>query len=382
MTAAAFIQIALVSTSATIALVLAIAWHEFGRPRHAATWSRAFALAAGMWAVGLASLYSESDGRAAAVLMFGLAGFATALNTMGFRQRAAVDEQRHQLMIAAGGNALLVTVLAMAGASRVVQLIPLTLFNTVMFYLAARTLRGRRKGERAAERVAETGLLLLAMLCVAVLIGLVTAALGLSRLELAQLGAVTLLLLPGIIAGIGLFTIILLAADLADQARRLAATDMLTGLLNRRGFEDAAQALIESARRYGRALTLVLMDVDRFKQVNDMFGHPTGDRVLCAICDTLSDGIGRRDVLARFGGEEFAFLLIDADIVTAATTVESLRRAVADLNLALPKPHRVTASFGMAALHEEDEGLAPVLKRADTAMYRSKADGRNRVTVA
>ena len=382
MSAAAFIQIALVSTSATIALILAIAWYEFGRPRHAFTWSLAFAVAALMWAIGLVPLDFPATGRAAATMTYALAGFPAALNTIGFRQRAGVQTRGAILLFAAAANALLVLLLAAAGESGLVQLIPVNLFGAMTFYLAARTLHGRRKSERAAERVAETGLLLLALLSVAVLTGLIAAVAGATKLELGQLGGVTLLMLPGIIAGIGLFTIILLAADLADQARRLAATDMLTGLLNRRGFEDAANILIDSARRHDRTLTLVLMDLDRFKQVNDLFGHPAGDRVLCAICDTLSNGIGPRDVLARFGGEEFALILMDVDIATATETVEMLRRAVERIVLDLPRQHRMTASFGVAALRADDKALTSIIKRADAALYRSKAQGRNRVTVA
>ncbi|HWI87411.1 MAG TPA: GGDEF domain-containing protein [Sphingomonas sp.] len=382
MSTAIFVQVALFSTSATIALILTIAWHEFGRPPHAFTWAIGFALAATMWAIGLLPFYFPASRASVAAATCALAGFSSTFILLGFRQRVGAREWRMPLMIVATINALLAAILVFGGAPRLVQLIPLNLFNMMMFYLAARTLRGRRKGERVAEKFAEGGLLLLATFCLAVLIGLLSALAGVNRIEFDQLAAATLLILPGIIAGVGLFTIILLAADLADQARRLAATDIMTGLLNRRGFEDAAKALINSARHHDRALTLVLMDVDRFKEVNDLFGHPAGDRVLCAICDSLALGIGRRDILARFGGEEFSLILVDADIVTATSTVETLRREIASLDLNLPTPHQVTASFGAAALHDEDEGLASLLKRADEALYRSKADGRNRVTIA
>jgi diguanylate cyclase (GGDEF)-like protein len=381
MTGAVFIQLALVSTSAAIALILGIAWHEFGRPRHVLTWAVSFAVAAVQWGMSMIPLFVPGTGRFLVAPLFACAAFAAAGNTIGFRQRAGIRNAGRPLLIAASGFALLGLAFAIAGTPRMVRIVPLNVFNMTMFYLSARTLQGRRKGERVAERVAEIGLLLLALFNLIVLTGMVAAWAGLAGLEMAEFEQLTLLLLPGITGGIGLFMIILLAADLADQARRLAATDMLTGLLNRRGFEEAANALITSARRHRRALTLMLMDLDRFKQVNDLFGHPAGDRVLWEIGDKVANGLGRRDIVARFGGEEFAMVVADADIVGATMTAETLRRSIAALDLQLPQPHQVTASFGLAALHEEDSDLASLLKRADEALYRSKAEGRNRVTL-
>ncbi len=382
MIGAEFIQIALVATSATIALVLIIAWREFGRPRHVFTWALAFALLALAWSIGLLPVAVPYQHRIAIFLEYALAGAASVLDALGFRQRAGTPHARRPLRSILLLYLAAVLGLTLADAARTAQMVPINVLNVVMFYLSARTLRGRRKGERVAERVAESGLLLLAVASAAVAIGLIAALAGVIRLDIGQLQIAIMLLLPGIVAGTGLFTIILLAADLADQARRLAASDMMTGLLNRRGFEDAGKALIDSAQRNHRALTLALMDVDCFKQVNDRFGHPTGDRVLCAIADRLAASLGRRDILARIGGEEFAVVLVDADVVTATMTVEAMRRDLAALDLRLTPPHQVTGSFGVAALHADDDDLAHLLRRADAALYRSKENGRDRVTVA
>ena len=344
----AAISIALIAISAIVSLILTIAWREFGHPRHALTWAIGFGIAAVMWALDLLWRIAHPADGAAGAPMLVMAGFASVLNTLGFRQRAGVREGRGALIAA-------------------------------MFALSARALTGRRKSERVAARAAQGGLLLLSLLNFLFLGEMVASLLGMGGLDLAMLGRLTILLMPAIVTGIGLFTIILLTADLADRARRLAATDMLTGLLNRRGFEDAARALIVSARRNRRSIALVLIDVDRFKAINDRFGHPAGDRVLVAICATLGAGIGRRDILARIGGEEFALIMADVDLAAAQCAAEVHRAAVAAMPAGLPQPLQITASFGVTGLRAGDEGLPDLLERADAALYRAKAEGRDRV---
>lgn len=376
------ILIALVSITAITAIMLALAWQEFGRPRHALAWAVMFALFAALWAIDLLWNAGWIGARAARVAMPELAGFAVALNTLGFRQRAGLPPRRGALLGAAAAHALAVLALAGRVGSDAPWIMLLTLFNTLMLVLAARTLTGRRKGERAAERVAESGLSTLALLNFLVFGALAGMTAGLMTIDLARLTGVVMLFLPGIVAGIGLFVIILLTADLADQTRRLAATDMLTGIMNRRGFEEAARALIAGTKRSGRAIALVLIDVDRFKEVNDRFGHPAGDRVLRDVSQRIAQEIGRRDIFARVGGEEFALILTDVDVQAAACAVEVLRLHLEAMPIDLPAPHRITASFGVAVPAEPGEDLAAMLPRADRALYQSKADGRNRVTIA
>lgn len=373
---------ALISISTITAVMLVIAWQEFGRPRHALAWAVMFAMVACLWTIDLASDMGWIGPRAAMAAMPTIAGFAAALNTIGFRRRAGLPPRRGALLGAGAVHALVVLALAGRGNSDVPWIIALTLFNALMLALAARTLTGRRKGERAAERVAESGLIMLSLLNFLVFGVLVGMTVGLVTIDLARLTGVVMLFLPGIVAGIGLFVIILLTADLADQTRRLAATDMLTGLMNRRGFDEAARALIASTKRSGRAIALVLIDVDRFKEVNDRFGHPAGDRVLRAVCHRIAQGIGRRDIFSRVGGEEFALFLTDVDVQAAACAVEVLRLHLEAMPTDLPAPHRITASFGLAVPAEPGEELATLFLRADRALYRSKEEGRNRVTIA
>jgi diguanylate cyclase (GGDEF)-like protein len=377
------VSVALILISGTVALFLAVAWHEFGRPVHALTWACAFALSAAMWGVDLIAQIERPGDGAIGGPMLAIAGIATMLNTLGFRQRAGIQGHATGLAAAALVNGVLVTLLAALGAPAMLRAAPFGLLNAVMFWLAVRALKGqRRKGERVAARAAQSGLLSLSLLNLVFLIGIFGTLTGMPPFDVARLGGLTILLMPGIVTGIGLFTIILLAADLADQARRLAATDMLTGLLNRRGFVEAGRALIASSRRHDRSAAVVMIDVDRFKQVNDRFGHPAGDRVLCRICGTIAAGISRRDIFARIGGEEFALIMADVDLAAAECAAEVLRSAVAAMEIELSEPLRVTASFGVAELREGDRDLADVMKRADEALYRAKASGRDRVVVA
>jgi len=166
------------------------------------------------------------------------------------------------------------------------------------------------------------------------------------------------------------------------QVELLSTTDPLTGLSNRRHFDAAAKLEIMRARRYGRPLSAVMMDIDHFKRVNDTFGHPVGDRVLVALSG-LCLGLARKmDLKARLGGEEFCLLLPETSMESARVLAERLR---ADIE-ALPfdaggRAFRVTASLGIAG-YAAGEELETLLVRADGALYAAKESGRNRVVLA
>ncbi len=380
MSAVPVLLVALVAISAVVSATLAVAWIDLGRSAHARTWGVAFAVATAAWACCLAAR-ADAVPRAAWLAVPALIVLASALVAHGFRQRAGLPDRRRAFLALSAVHAGLLPVFRWAWGEEA-WVVPLALFNAALYWRASRTLLGRRQGERLAERVAEAGLCVIASLHMLAVAGLAGRWLGLVALDLPRLGWLVLLLLPSATATVGLYTVILITADLADQTRRLAATDRLTGLLNRRGFEDAAAALFGAARRDGRPVALVMVDVDHFKRVNDRFGHPAGDRVLQGVCGRIAQSIGRRDLFARVGGEEFAAVLVDVDEPTAACAVEVMRAGVEAMAADLPVPHRVTASFGVAAAGPADGELDDLIARADRALYRSKSEGRNRVTVA
>ncbi len=167
-------------------------------------------------------------------------------------------------------------------------------------------------------------------------------------------------------------------ARLFAQVRRLATTDPLTGLNNRRQFSELADTQLKVALRNHRSLVGIMVDIDHFKKINDMYGHGTGDEVIRAVAGGLSDGVREPDVLCRYGGEEFAIVMseMQGDPVEVAE-----RPRLAAAGLAVPGPHgpvNVTVSVGLAELKPDDD-LASLLVRADEALYRAKQAGRNRV---
>lgn len=168
-------------------------------------------------------------------------------------------------------------------------------------------------------------------------------------------------------------------ALLRDQSR----TDPLTGVANRRHLLDQANRELARATRFGLSTSCLMFDLDRFKQVNDRFGHAAGDHVLVAITSRLARLLRQHDLIGRIGGEEFAMLLAHTDLEQAAIVAERCRQVVADIDFVFDgAPHRVTASIGVASTAREDLTTDGLLRRADEALYRAKADGRNCVRFA
>ena len=165
-----------------------------------------------------------------------------------------------------------------------------------------------------------------------------------------------------------------------EELQRLATTDTLTGILNRRQFFILAEQEVERSRRYGRTLALLLYDIDHFKQVNDTFGHQAGDIVLRELAKLVHEQLRRNDIEGRVGGEEFAVLLPETTISEAVVLAERIRGIIENfaINIGETSLH-ITASFGVTAVKENDVALDSIYKRADSALYEAKNAGRNRV---
>jgi len=159
-----------------------------------------------------------------------------------------------------------------------------------------------------------------------------------------------------------------------------AATDALTGLPNQRSVQEALRRMAAQATRTKAPLAAAVMDLDRFKQVNDVYGHGKGDEVLSTIGAVLRDGIRESDFAGRHGGEEFVILLPDTDGPGAITVAEKLRATIEDLKIPLLEG-RVSASFGIAVLPTHALDPEQLLRAADRALYAAKNGGRNRVEV-
>ena len=182
---------------------------------------------------------------------------------------------------------------------------------------------------------------------------------------------------------IGLITDITERKCMERQLLQSATTDDLTGTRNRRAFFAAAEQEVERSARYGNAVAVVMVDLDFFKQINDQHGHAMGDQALRAAAEALRVNLREVDILGRLGGEEFAALLPETGLAGALEVAERLRQAIAVIAIPLgagQPPLTLTASLGVAERAAAETAVDKMLARADGALYRAKAQGRNRVT--
>lgn len=184
-------------------------------------------------------------------------------------------------------------------------------------------------------------------------------------------------------AGVGLLMLMILVRDMLIDVTTRSETDLLSGLFNRRGFEDRVEpGLLAGASRGGVPAALVAIDLDKFKQINDTFGHEAGDRVIRGFAQLLRSTAPPRGIIARMGGEEFAVFLPGANLVAARLFAEGARAAFANTSFdGLPDSARFTAGFGVSE-YEGSENLSDLRRRADHALYAAKRGGRDRVRTA
>jgi len=185
------------------------------------------------------------------------------------------------------------------------------------------------------------------------------------------------LILLGIASALGV-VIVLRARDL----RRLSAIDRMTGLFNRGHFDERLAAELSRASRLRQPLSVVMLDVDRFKEFNDRYGHAAGDVGLRAVAERIRLMTRRSDVVARYGGEEFVLLLPDTRAETALDKLEEIRLEVEVLRIGLPRDQgraSLTISAGVATFPEDGESAEELIDEADARLFRAKALGRNRV---
>lgn len=163
-----------------------------------------------------------------------------------------------------------------------------------------------------------------------------------------------------------------------DKLENMAMHDQLTGLYNRHFLLENVSHKVSKSLRHKFKLSVLMMDIDHFKAINDKHGHAVGDQVLKAVAERLSNEKRNEDICARFGGEEFVLLLDHCDITQAKIKAEKLRQSIESL---MPEGLRVTMSIGVAQLNAEEKDFTDPLKRADDALYRAKEKGRNCVVV-
>ena len=170
---------------------------------------------------------------------------------------------------------------------------------------------------------------------------------------------------------------------LVSRLEHLSHHDSLTGLLNRRAIEQLLSREAQRLQRFNEHFSLLMVDIDHFKRINDRLGHAAGDAVLCAVAQTLQAHAREVDRVARFGGEEFCVLLPHTLHDGALQAAERLREAINQVSIPWnDEVISVTISTGLATADNPEESLDAIIQRADQALYQAKADGRNRVVAA
>ncbi|MEA2091288.1 MAG: diguanylate cyclase, partial [Campylobacterota bacterium] len=167
-----------------------------------------------------------------------------------------------------------------------------------------------------------------------------------------------------------------------EELRLLASIDPLTKLYNRRYFSKASEHIFYLSKRNNSTLSIIMLDIDNFKKINDTYGHQVGDDVLVTIASALQGFIRKSDIVCRFGGEEFLMLFPQTPIDKALLISEKIRLKIEDTVVSLEnkKELKFTASIGVSQInHEKDKSIEDMIKRADDALYEAKNSGRNRI---
>lgn len=168
---------------------------------------------------------------------------------------------------------------------------------------------------------------------------------------------------------------------LKEEFKQLANTDPLTNLYNRRFFTEKAEKEYQRAKRYSLSTTLISIDIDHFKSINDKFGHPAGDQVLIEVANQLQENLRQTDILARIGGEEFSILLPETSTKSAIAFAERIREAQSKLKITGEWQGEITlsVSIGVSSFLSSDKAFDDLFSRADKALYEAKNSGRNKV---
>lgn len=365
--------------SATISATYLLAWSTLGRKPHALSWSVAFLAAFFQWAFNLNPQWFPSS----EFLWLVTSALSLAVVTLMLRghcQRTECKIMPQNLWPWAAAIYVLIVWSTVAqphvGVSNAVVPVMTAL---VLFYSSLLVLKHREVSRPAEVATAVTMIIFGVTQLLAGIFAFMQGPVSDDFYRTLYLN-ISFMSLPAGYAGVAILTLFMIASDLSAEMKELAISDQLTGTLNRRGFGEQAAAAYATARRTGRPVSVVMTDIDRFKQINDEFGHAAGDVALSCFAGILKANRRDEDICARVGGEEFALVLPGAGLKEAADIASELRTQVEsgpiDLN---GKEVTMTASFGVAALADGDTCLSDAVSRADTALYRSKREGRNRI---
>jgi len=207
------------------------------------------------------------------------------------------------------------------------------------------------------------------------------AAYSMSTFSFTDIGEIMILFAPILLVG---YVTTLLAADVEyarEELLLLSDTDELTGLKNRRAFNSELSMEVKKSIRYSRPFTIMMLDADYLKQVNDKYGHGVGDKLIVSISQVITDSLRETDLLARYGGDEFVAMLPDTNDEKAIDVAERIRIAVENTSISADRASvSSTLSIGIACFPDDSDNIDEIRKKADKALYASKHNGRNNAT--
>lgn len=374
-----YIIFSLMISSAALSIVFFLAWTNFGRQAHALSWAMAFLAGTLQWATTLnARLFPTAE--AYQLIEAALALALITLCLRGHCQRTQCTLLPQNLFPFAALLFVAIAWFAIARPHAGIRLGIVPAYASVSLYLTAYLIVSYRDRTRSTEWAT------------AIFCALFATTQALSAWIAFMQGPVrdatlhstflhfTFLTLPSGYMAMSMFIILMMASDISAKMKRLAVHDQLTGLLNRRGFTEYGERAFAAAQRSGLPISVIMTDIDRFKYINDKYGHAAGDTALAHFAMLVSEDRRKSDIVARVGGEEFALLLPGTELRDALALADQLCRKVGSTpmeltSIGLP----MTSSFGVATISRKDTSLDDMVRRADRALYRSKRAGRNQV---
>jgi len=362
-----------------MSLIFFLIWKTLGEKPYAFSWAIGFLAATAHWFISLVPDWFPTY-EMYWLTISALALVAVTLGLRGHRQRtecAFVPKELWPFAVAVFAGVVWTTLVDRhVGIST--ALVPVAV--AVSLFLSALAIIKHREKSRPAEIAAAITIALFGLTqFVAAALTLMQGALG-NEVYSALYIQFSFLTLPAAYTGMVVFIVAMLASDLLEQLKEIAIQDQLTGVLNRRGVGEQGARAYATARRMDRPVAVIMSDIDRFKNINDKFGHAAGDLALIHFADILKINRRADDILARVGGEEFALILPGTKLKDAMQIADNLCLRLESSPFEVDEvSHVMTASFGVACLSSKDTCLSDVIVRADRALYRSKRAGRNRV---
>lgn len=376
-----YILITLLFSSLTLSIIFFTAWAAMGRQKHTLVWGVTFIAASLQWLVNIFSSYLGFPiyWMSACILSV----LTITLGTWGHALRTQACFKASYMVVSSVIVVLLTYYFSFVNAHKGLSM-SLYIYHTVFFLVVcAVMIYNYRKKSTAAELGA---VVVYVILAVAQFAAATTALMQGSERDSQFIDIYRLInftTLPSAYIGMGMFVVFMLASDLAEKMRLQATTDSLTGCLNRRGFYQQAQRRLAKFKAKAQHVCLIYWDIDKFKSINDNYGHAAGDLVLQKTVEVIKQSIKENDLIGRLGGEEFVILLGRAELDEAQKVAERLRQVIEENIIVFENQIiLVTASFGVVDIQNPDVLVEKAIDSADQALYQAKQSGRNQVVKA